>query len=723
MWNSIFNQFLKNTQNNDTPLPEARYSISSLASSIHYNCKKHIYLLSRSPRQKSNEDAKSNSILEAHCNRGNFFEDKLFQMHKSKMVDHSNTTDFKSALQKAEVGTYLYQLKIKLPESFYTDVIGNTTSYQINSFIPDFLYIREDPLTKVRKILIIDAKSSKEMSKSHQFQVTSYAFFLNYLVKDIRNLEVDELGGVWLPNNMDKPVMFRIDFVLNKIKHIYTDSLISISNDSNPDWILGKKCNSCQFIRQCKSDAEGTVRSIPYMNEEKASRFKESNMTDIEDLSELLQNLKIDNSRRSPSADDDNDNQNNTMTGYEEYLEAYSEKKPRFMGHASVTIAKEVDHSIYIYLQIDNFSQRPFIYGISVIDFNGQFVSHNCFTTDFIQHNEDELLAFSMFMDRFVNDLVNTLHLMDKKESRCLIYVYNSQEKKVIQTLLTNLVSSEGSELISVSEERRKDILADAMRCLVVLFQDTQLLGLPGVVHFPEMDDIQRTSSVGRFVSIEELLQHNIALGVSGFYGLKDAVEWMAESYRNGEDDDLSGIDENDIYDSWKNSVIPDKEGELTFDTQHFVTQRFFWLQEIMESYWVLAKAFMEETETEMYPLICKPFKWPTVQHFRHQILAKLVFFRQLECIKACDELRMDRIRDLTKLDYDRNSSGAAIGGLVLEFLGQQSQNQYITHLRFSARSFINGPTVKEKLEHLSIDNFRRYILIPDNREVITQIK
>ncbi|CAO3639118.1 unnamed protein product [Mucor hiemalis] len=707
-------------QNNDTPLPQARYSISSLASSIHYNCKKHIYLLSRSPRQKNNEDPKSNSIIEAHCDRGNFFEDKLYKMHKFEMVDHSYTTDFKSALQKAEVGTYLYQLKIKLPESFYTDVIGNTTSYRINNFIPDFLYIREDPLTKIRKILVIDAKSSKEMSKSHQFQVTSYAFFLNYLTRDIRNLEVDELGGVWLPSDMNKPVMFRIDFVLNKIKFIYTDSLITISNDPNPEWILGKKCTTCQFIRQCKSDAEGTVRSIPYMNEEKASRLKESDMVDIEDLSELLNNLKIDNSRRSPSADDDNEDKNNAVTGYEEYLEAYHERKPRFMGHASVTVAKDVDHAIYIYLQIDNFSQRPFIYGISVVDsLSGQEVSHNYFTTDFNQHSENEDIAFSIFMDRFVNDLVNVLHLMDEKESRCLIYVYNSQEKKIIQNLLNDLVSSEGSQLISVSEERKQEITADAMRCLVVLFQDTQLLGLPGVVHFPDMDDIQRTSSVGRFVSIEELLQHNIALGVSGFYGLQDAVEWMAESYISGEDDDLSGINENDIYNSWKDSVTPAKEGELTYDTQHYAIQRFFWLQEIMECYWILAKAFMEETETEMFPLICKPFKWPTVQHFRHQILAKLVFFRQLECIKACDELRMDRIRDLTKMDYAKGSSGATIGGLVLEFLGQQSQNQYITHLRFSARPFINGPTVKHKLDHLSIDDFKRYILIPDEREEI----
>jgi CRISPR/Cas system-associated exonuclease Cas4 (RecB family) len=699
-------------------LVEARYSISSLASSIHYNCKKHIYLLSRAPREKKEEDRFNNSVANAHCDRGNVFEDNLFQMHKSVMVDHTHSTDFKKILQEAEAGTYLYQLKFKLPESFYTDVIGDTTAYRINNFIPDFLYIREDPVTKIRKILIIDAKSSKEMSKSHQFQVTSYAFFLNYLIQDIRNLEVDDLGGVWLPSDVVKPVTFRIDFVLNKIKFIFTDTLVEISRNSNPEWILGKKCNSCQFVRRCKADAKGTVRSIPYMNEEKATRLIESPMVDIEDLSELLQNLKIENSSvGSP------EESNNSTTGYEGYIDAYKDKKPRFMGYASVMTARETDHSIFIYLQIDNFSQRPFVYGITTIDTRtNKKVLDNYFAVGYGRHLEDGLEAYSAFIDHFVGDLADTLHLMDENESRCLIYVYNGQEKSVIQNILNDLVSSEGRDLVTLDQKRKDEIISDAMRCLVVLFQDTQLLGLPGVVQFPDMDDIQRTSSVGRFVSIEELLQQNIALGVSGFYNLSDAVEWMAGSFLSGEDDDLSGLDMNDIYDSWKASMPPIIEGEMTFATEHYVIQRFFWLQEIMNSYWILANAYMEEIGTELFPLVCKPFKWPVVQPFRHQMLAKLVFFRQLECIKACDELRMDRIRDLSGLDYGAGSNEISLGGLVIDLIGQQRISQYVTHLRFSARAFVNGPNIQQKLDRISIDDFKRYILVPDTREVTSKL-
>lgn len=626
------------------------------------------------------------------------------------MVDHSFSTDFKKILQEAEVDTYLYQLKFKLPEEFYSDVIGNTNSYRINNFIPDFLYIRQDPMTKVRKILIIDAKSSKEMSKSHQFQVASYAFFLEYLIRDIRNLEIDDLGGVWLPSDLDKPVTFRIDFVLNKIRFIYLDTLVDISNNSSPEWILGKKCDSCQFVSRCKQDAKGTVRSIPYMNEAKAIRLKESSVVDIEDLSELLQNLKIENAGEDQTV----------ATGYEDYIDAYKDKRPKFMGYASVTIARDTDHAIYIYLQIDNFSQKPFVYGIETIECGtGRKILNKYFATDYCRHLDNQIETYSDFVDHFVGDLAHTLQLMDDKESRCLIYVYNSQEKKVIQSMLNRLVSSEGSDLVTLDQARKIEIISDAMRCLVVLFQDTQLLGLPGVVNFPTMDDIQRTSSVGRFVSIEELLQQNIALGVSGFYNLLDAVEWMAESYIKDEDDDLSGIDLNAIYNSWKISNSPQKDGELTYATEHYVTQRFFWLQEIMQSYWILANNFMQETNCELFPLICKPFKWPVVQPFRHQILAKLVFFRQLECIKACDELRMDRIRDLSRIDDAGSSNETSIGGLVLDLVGQERMTQYVTHLRFIARPLTNGPNVRQKLDRLSIDTFKRYILIPDTREVV----
>lgn len=621
------------------------------------------------------------------------------------MVDHTHSTDFKKVLQEADAGTYLYQLKCSLPDSFYTDIIHNTNAYRINNFIPDFLYIRQDPVTQMRKIFIIDAKSSKEMSKSHQFQVSSYAFFLSYLIKDIRNLEVDDMGGVWLPSNADAPVTFRIDFILNKIKYIYIDTLVSISQDINPEWVLGKKCNSCQFLKKCKEDAVGTVRSIPYMNEEKATRLKENSMVDIEDLSELLQTLKIESSNEQESKDAQ------YSTGYENYVNAYSDKKPRFMGYASVLTAKETDHEIYMHLQMDMYSQRPFVYAMKVVDVqkNSTFIEYS-FAADYNLHLEDAIISYSKFVDSFIKDLTQILHSMDEISSRCIFYVYNNQEKKMIQDFLYNLVQSEGNELITINAECKRDVISDAMRCLVVLFQDTQLLGLPGIVHFPNMDDLVKTASIGRFCSIEKLLQQNIALGVSGYYSLTDVVEWMGSS----NDDNHSGLDNNTIYTQWK------KPGQdMTCTTTKLVSQRFTTLQEIMATYWDLANKYMRHTETDLFPLFCKPFRWPIVQTYRHQTLAKLVFFKQLECIKSCDEIRMDRIRDLSTLEQANNVNESSLGGLVLEYRKRfDGQSAFDHRLVFSVNPFLNGPHVQQKLDRLTIDTFKQYILVPNTREV-----
>ncbi|CEP09052.1 hypothetical protein [Parasitella parasitica] len=725
-------QELQSAVTDESTTAIAKYSISSLANSIYYNCEKHIYLLSKPVKQDDKSSAaesikRDESTKEAHCERGNEFEEKLFERHRSSMVDHSATQDFKQALREAEPGKYLYQLKCVVPESFYTDVIRNTTAYRINNFIPDFLYIRLDPVSKLRKIFIIDAKASKKISNSHQFQVSSYAFFLSHLILDIPNLELDDMGGVWLPSNLDAPEQFRIDFVLNKIKYMYIDTLVGISANHKPEWVMGSKCESCAFLKRCKSDATGTVRSIPYMNQEKAKQLKNNSMVDIEDLSELLSSLSMDGS--SGQKQQHYQQPRAVVTGYEDYVNAYHDRQPRFMGYASVHTAQKIDHAIYIYLQMDNYSQRPFVYGIQVIDDDDQEAAaeHFYYTADYRENLSDELVVYGKFAKRFVSDLTQVLQLMDQQNSRCLVYVYNDHEKKQIQRFLYDVVIHSSRDLVSLPEDEKQQVVSQAMRCLVVLFQDTQLLGLPGIVQFPDMDDLPKTSFVGRFVSIEQLLQQNIALGVSGYYGLLDAVEWMTSKTASNEKDEedelvkgLNGLDLNEIYTHWK--TTPGNNGSAcataSTSTELLVSRRFTWLQEIMSTYWRLATDYMTSTQTELFPLTCRPFKWPALKTFNNKLLAKLVFFKQLECIKSCDEVRMDRIRDLSKLEHPVSVNDTTLGGLVLEYEYGVGQDYDYEHT-FSASPLLNGPHVQQKLESLKMDKFKQYILVPDDRDGI----
>lgn len=253
------------------------------------------------------------------------------------------------------------------------------------------------------------------MVKSRQFQVASYAFFLDYLVENIANLEVDTVGGVWLPNR-DKYVEFGIDFMRNKIEYFYKNTLIKILKSSDRNWDLDKKCKSCRFVERCKGHARNTWRSLPYLNEEKTTQLKKkSSVVDIENLSAWLQKIKIGDKIAAAGSSDENSGGNKIW--YESYIDAYNEKKPQFMGYTSLMAAKETDHSIYIYLQIDNFSQRPFVYGIAIIETksNKKIWDDQCFATDYRKHKENEIEVYSEFVDRFVGDLAHTLHLWTRK--------------------------------------------------------------------------------------------------------------------------------------------------------------------------------------------------------------------------------------------------------------------------------------------------------------------
>ncbi|KAI8967276.1 hypothetical protein BDF20DRAFT_901567 [Mycotypha africana] len=734
-----------------------RYSVSALASAIKYtNCKKHFHQLASGKQQHFNDTnggmssskKADESIKYAHCDRGMAFEERLFQRHRAVMVDHTNTPkeDIKKVFAEAQAGTYLYQLKCSLPESFYADIIHNTTAYRMNNFIPDFLYIYEDPASKIKKIRIIDAKSSKELSKTHQFQVTSYAFFLSYLIKDIRHVEIDEIGGVWLPSNMDEPVTFRIDFVLHKIRYVYLDVLVKVSTthsqeeqEAEADWTkLSRKGRDIQ-CPQCKEDASNTLKTLALLDKDPTyplSMNTKDEKLDMDKLAEILQNLGITNGQQ--------ENVVHWAEYYNDCIETYRRKQPKFMGYATVLTAKDVDHDIYIYLQIDPFLQKPFLYGIQVVDTRNpdNEVFEAFYSIDYEKYaskegdTEERKKAYSDFVDNFIQDLTETLYQMDQLQSRCLFYVYNSQEKKAIQQLLYEIVRSDGDELVTVNAERRNEIITDAMRCLVVLFQDTQLLGLPGIVHFPDMQDVCNTSSVGRSVSIQQLLEQNVVLGVARYqhYKLSDVVEWMTDTVKLDTEVERAGLDLNHVYSFWKG----DKEGvslsnhnaNLTScTTETLILHRFIWLQAILSTYRTLTQQYSAETGMELFPLVCKPFQWPSVQNFNHLLFAKLMFFKQMECIKACDEVRMDRIKDLSHWERQRQQplldalaeEGHRSGGLVLELVRMEQLNQYDHRLTFSVSPFLNGPEVQHKLDRLTMDNFRQYILVPDTREGILE--
>ncbi|CAO3701516.1 unnamed protein product [Rhizopus stolonifer] len=643
-----------------------KLSVSSLASGTFYNCEKHYYLLSKPPNPVRSLEQ---SLKTLQLERGLTFEDRLFGLHKSIMVDHTHSTDFKRVLQEAKCGTYIYQLRFTLPPEFYQQEIPDCP-YRIRSFIPDFLYIHQPNDDGKKKILIIDAKSSKAMSDTHQFQVSSYAYFLNYLLGDT-DLEVDRQGGVWLPSDLKRPTLFRIDFMINKIRLFYQQELVRIFH-KDPAWRLVKKCTTCPFLAQCKEDAE--------------------QMRDIEDL---MSNLHISH-----------------QTHVGRYVQSYQDQQPTFLGRASVLDSQEKDYVIYISLSVDTYSQKPFAFSLARVQ-EGQFgrIDFGYVHASYKELEQEVCTAYVPFVKSFVSRLASLLREMDKKQSRCLFYVYSHREKDAIYRLLYQLVSSEGQYLSLLGIEKN-GIVEDAMKCLVALFQDTQLLGLPGTIIFPEMESIQRTSSVGRFVSIEDLLEENIALPTPGYYELPEAARWMSKNYKEN-----NALEEKDIHICW----LKGNYNDVCFKTRETKTiektcqERLFCLYEIMETYWQLADEYTKTHGLELFPLTCSPFRLPVLTSFKHPILAKLVFFKQLESMTSCDRYRRDRISDLAIMDGNSAENNFSIS---LQFISETRLSQFEVSIRFR----MTGPD--ERMNRLVCNEFQQYIIVPNTRQgIIESIK
>jgi hypothetical protein len=100
--------------------------------------------------------------------------------------------------------------------------------------------------------------------------VASYALFLKYIIQDIRGIEVDTSGGVWLSSEPEEPRLFRLDFLYLKVEQFYRTELPETLSENPVSWLYNAKCRGCEFTEKCRSEAIGTPGQIPYMTELKA---------------------------------------------------------------------------------------------------------------------------------------------------------------------------------------------------------------------------------------------------------------------------------------------------------------------------------------------------------------------------------------------------------------------------------------------------------------------
>ncbi|KAG0182041.1 Tripartite DNA replication factor [Apophysomyces sp. BC1021] len=710
-----------NSKKDDASRDLPTFTVSGLAKNALLKCDKYVKLSGyRTYEMRSiRTSSRKGELNQAHCKRGVLFEEELLAQLGDSVVDHTNTpgSDVKRVLRDCKPGQVLYQLPCEMPESFYEDEGIGMNVYRISKFIPDFLWIKEDPSSNKRIIFVVDAKSSSVVAPPHQFQVATYAYLLDYIVRGLRGIEIDVMGGVALPSKTDEINIqtFRVDLAIPKVRYFYTKALGAILANPNPKWLFNANCKTCDYVEICKKETAGNPGIIPYMTSQKLSRIACNDEGDIENLTQSLNALGLQEPKTTVTVDDLAQELNAVslsstdvylnLPEYKPFLDAYNTGKPQFLGNATIMTARNTTHDIFISMIIDPIYRQPCAYAIQTCDSKTGLTIPKGYMESSASSPQTKKSLWEGYTKLVVSFIVDLEKILEQMVGlRCTIFVYQQQMKGSIQKCLVDLVST-GAEMVEPAE-MRDEICRKAMRCLLVLFQDTQLLSISSVDSFPMNDSTDSCSVVGRIAVMDQLLQENIALGISGFYSLKDVVSWMVGN-------DAEVVEEDDLYSAWKD------EADLSSRYKKHLTL----LRLILQRYRSMAEEYQAQCEEEQFPLDCAPFQWAKTQLFPSPVLARLAFFKRMECLANCDQVRMQRLDDFKSLSqYNRTP----LHGILLAFSNYQEMFSPVQHRksicgRFEVVQERFRPPVQIQVDTLSINNMAEYFIVPDNREGILQ--
>ncbi|CEG80037.1 hypothetical protein RMATCC62417_14424 [Rhizopus microsporus] len=700
------------------------FNVSKLSHNYRFNCEKNYYKLlngktvnlseeqpanlskGQTRGQSTKGNSQGNSSKGLAEKRGDEFEKKLYKIlkEKEKIVERQN--DFKKALEKTDSDEYLYNQRFTVDNTFYDDVIKENKVYRIAEFIPDFVYVVTiDSKTNRKKIRIIDAKSSKKIEETHKIQVVSYWFLIKHLIKDM-DIDLDKQVGIWLPSDEENPKLFSIDLIIDKdknqkiiqkVKELYKVTLPNIIKSGKYKWYLQKKCHTCDYYNDCKRDAEGTVKELPYNNKKRYELYE-----DIEDLTGWMKKMSLD--------EQDASQLNVRLEGYANCREP--SKEPIFFGFPTALVPNNANHHIYVSFLKDDYTYYPYAFAFHIfpnIDLSEELTY--CLNKSYYgKTDEQQEDLFREITEKFIIALYSILDYMNKKSKRCLFYVYDNNEMYNIKNFLSELVSSRGKRLTSL-ERAEKEVIVKAIKCLVALFQDDILLDVPTLEELPCLDKIKTNVMIERFVVIEQLLEQNVALPAQVYYEISDAVKYMVNPKAVV----------HDFKKKWEEFSEKKTDGDrFARETKNKQLELLNQLRKVMEKYWKLA-ANKTSVKRELFPLSCPKFKWPGTFDYNtvgcnNQILAKILYFTEYIRLFERRQCQGAPIADLDIICGYKTSN--YFSSLTLAFKERE-------HRRHTFDVVINESKndIYKKLEKLSYDKDKyKYILVPNTYEDIVKM-
>lgn len=376
-----------------------------------------------------------------------------------------------------------------------------------------------------------------------------------------------------------------------------------------------------------------------------------------------------------------------------------------------MNMAKEVDHDIFLSIIIDPLFLRPCSYGIEVFDALGKGHTRHIRS---ISRDEGDISKYMELGTMLVDDLTRILSNMEEIESRCAIFVPDNETNRALRKCLYDVIlwSNPKYSISSATKE-------NAMHCLLATFQDTQVLGIPGVKTY---STTMSTVSTGRVVIMQQLISSNVALGVPGYYTFADIARWMLLDERSEAQTSaaLDLLDGKAIFAHW----LKDDDGKS--DSVHdLVTAQIIWLHRILRRFRRLADDYVNSTGTDIYCLDCEPFVWPELQTFRSPLLGRLSFFKKLEAVGNSDSLRSARIADFCG-DTEKSPDK-----FRLCFTGYKEHVSPVRKVKSLLACFdvipeeagTNDVPLQLLTDMLSVNTFKEYILVEDSPEVRSTVR
>ncbi|ORE06099.1 hypothetical protein BCV72DRAFT_305853 [Rhizopus microsporus var. microsporus] len=675
------------------------FNVSTLSRNYYFNCEKNYYhLLSEgekvdlSEEQPANQPTKGNSQGKSSKGlaeeRGDKFEKELL------------------SLENIQPDSYLYNQVFTVDDTFYDKVIGDGEVYRIATFIPDFVYAI-DSKTNRKKIRIIDAKSSKKIEETHKIQVASYWFLIQHLIQDME-IDLDEEVGIWLPSDIENPKLFPIDSIIKEVKRLYKNTLPNIIKSGKYKWELQKKCRNCDYYIQCKEDAKGTVKDLPYNNKERYELYAKHMPKDVEDIKDIedlvgrMQKMCLD--------EQDVSRLNIRLEGYVNCRKP--NKEPIFFGLPTTLVPNNVEYHIYVSFLNDDYTYYPYAFAFHISpSINLSEKLTYCLNESYYQKDDEQRKdAFCEITKRFINALHSILdHMNSSKNGLCLFYVYDNNEMYNIKNFLSELVSSQGKHLTSLESAEKEEIVKNATKCLVALFQDATLLDVPTLKEFPCLDNVKKNFMTERFVVIEQLLEQNVALPAQVYYEVSDAVKYMV--------DPKAVVPE--FKKEWEDFSKKNTDGnQFARETKNKQLELLNQLHKVREKYWKLA---INKTSSmpELFPLSCPDFKWPDTFSCNNQMLARILYFTKYKSLFEQRQCQEAPIADLDIICGYKSSKKPS--SLVLSF----KKRAYGVYT-FDVVNTESKDAIEKRLEKLDYDkkNGYKYILVPDRyKDIVEAIK